>query len=97
MACVTNHLILIPENMGSSPGTVGLSNNSSSSSMNDSYHRIHGEVPTHQVVWRTCCDDSDKDFTDIIYEKAVGEEIAKVRFFLSYDKCLCVKLVDLQL
>ncbi|KAI3974227.1 hypothetical protein MKX01_033478 [Papaver californicum] len=47
-------------------------------SMNDSYHRVHGEVPIHEVVWRTACDDLGIEFTDIIYEKYVGEGIAKI-------------------
>ncbi|GLU03097.1 hypothetical protein SLE2022_203150 [Rubroshorea leprosula] len=46
--------------------------------MNDSYHRTHGEVSGHQVVWKAAVDDSGKEFTDIIYEKAVGEGIAKI-------------------
>ncbi|XP_022151112.1 1,4-dihydroxy-2-naphthoyl-CoA synthase, peroxisomal [Momordica charantia] len=50
----------------------------SGASMNDSYHRKHGAVPTHPVVWRISGDDSGQEFTDIIYEKAVGEAIAKI-------------------
>lgn len=46
--------------------------------MDDSYHRKHGEVPTHEPIWRRACDESGKEFTDIIYEKAEGEGIAKV-------------------
>ncbi|RAL50366.1 hypothetical protein DM860_018112 [Cuscuta australis] len=50
-----------------------------SSSLNDSYHRVHGEVPTHAPVWESVpSDESGKEFTDIIYEKAVGEAIAKI-------------------
>lgn len=72
---VANHII---------PSTNGSNSASSSSiqmnstSMNDSYHRVHGEVPTHDVVWRTTCDDLGIQFTDIIYEKSVGEGIAKI-------------------
>ncbi|KAL6351512.1 hypothetical protein AAG906_040866 [Vitis piasezkii] len=44
----------------------------------DSYRRVHGEVPTHDVTWNPACDESGKAFTDIIYEKAVGEAIAKI-------------------
>lgn len=51
----------------------------SGASMNDSYHRKHGAVSTHPVVWRISGDDSGQEFTDIIYEKAVGEAIAKVQ------------------
>ncbi|KAF9626694.1 hypothetical protein IFM89_038789 [Coptis chinensis] len=47
-------------------------------SMNDRYHQVHGEVPTHEAEWRVAVDESGKEFTDIIYEKAVGEAIAKV-------------------
>ncbi|KAG9449893.1 hypothetical protein H6P81_009858 [Aristolochia fimbriata] len=50
----------------------------SGTSMNDSYHRVHGEVPTHEPTWRSVCDESGKEFTDIIYEKAVGEGISKI-------------------
>ncbi|KAJ8774312.1 hypothetical protein K2173_011115 [Erythroxylum novogranatense] len=49
------------------------------SSVNDSYHRIHGEVSGKEVAWRSVLDESGKEFTDIIYEKAVGEGIAKVK------------------
>ncbi|XVF84997.1 hypothetical protein PTKIN_Ptkin17bG0083700 [Pterospermum kingtungense] len=72
IATVSNHLIL-PMGLGSS--SIGFSN--ASSSMNDSYHRIHGEVSGHGVEWKTVCDKDEKEFTDIIYEKAVGEAIAK--------------------
>ena len=78
LASVNNHLV--PGHSDPSPSSVGLSN----TSMSDSYHRIHGEVPTHPVVWRSACDDSGKDFVDIIYEKSVGEGIAKVRFLFRF-------------
>lgn len=80
MASVANHLI--PVHFGPScnrSSSIGISN----ASMNDSYHRKHGEVPTHPVAWTSACDDSGKDFTDIIYEKADGEGIAKVLAFYS--------------
>lgn len=51
----------------------------SGASMNDNYHRKHGAVPSHPVVWRVAGDDSGKEFIDIIYEKADGEAIAKVQ------------------
>ncbi|XP_057493968.1 1,4-dihydroxy-2-naphthoyl-CoA synthase, peroxisomal-like [Actinidia eriantha] len=58
-------------------GSIGPSN--CSALINDSYHRIHGEVPTHEPVWEiVACDENGKEFTDIIYEKAVGEAIAKI-------------------
>ena len=78
MASVANHLIL--DYADSNSNSIKLSN----TSMNDSYHKIHGEVPTHPVVWRIAsCDNHSggKDFVDIIYEKAVDEGIAKVMKF----------------
>ncbi|KAM7487301.1 hypothetical protein LguiB_024785 [Lonicera macranthoides] len=54
------------------------SSNCSNASINDSYRRIHGQVPTTEPVWTIAFDDSGKAFTDIIYEKAVGEAIAKI-------------------
>ncbi|KAI7979178.1 1,4-dihydroxy-2-naphthoyl-CoA synthase, peroxisomal [Camellia lanceoleosa] len=80
LASVTNHIALM-----SISGSIGLCNriassSSCSSSINDRYHRIHGEVPTHDPVWRLVdCDDNGKEFTDMVYEKAVGEPIAKVQ------------------
>ncbi|GMQ09303.1 hypothetical protein CsSME_00052727 [Camellia sinensis var. sinensis] len=85
LASVTNHIAPM-----SISGSIGLCNcsassssssfsSSSSSSMNDRYHRIHGEVPTHDPVWRLVdCDENGKEFTDIVYEKADGESIAKI-------------------
>ena len=49
-------------------------------SANDSYRRVHGEVSTREATWIPACDESGKEYTDIIYEKAVGEGIAKVKF-----------------
>ncbi|KAH7510710.1 hypothetical protein FEM48_ZijujUnG0094400 [Ziziphus jujuba var. spinosa] len=72
IASVANHLI--PVHSGPTCSSIAFSN----ASMNDSYHRIHGDVATHPVVWRSACDESGKEFTDIIYEKAVGEGIAKI-------------------
>lgn len=75
VASVANHLA--PVRPSANSGAVELT--TASSSMSNSYHRIHGEVPSHPVVWRTARDeDSGKDFVDIIYEKAVGEGIAKI-------------------
>lgn len=71
VASVANHLV--PFN-SSQNGAVELCN----TSMKDSYHRVHGEVSSHEVVWRIASDGSGKEFTDIIYEKAEGEAIAKV-------------------
>ncbi|XP_060213960.1 1,4-dihydroxy-2-naphthoyl-CoA synthase, peroxisomal [Lycium barbarum] len=77
VALVANHLLPVP----SAQNVVSLigSSNCSSNSMNDNYHKIHGEVSNHEPVWRLIpSDESGKDFTDIIYEKAVGEPIAKI-------------------
>ncbi|KAL2903618.1 1 4-dihydroxy-2-naphthoyl-CoA synthase peroxisomal [Bienertia sinuspersici] len=43
----------------------------STTSMNDNYHKVHGQVSMEPVVWRIASDDSGKDFVDIIYEKAI--------------------------
>ncbi|CAN6550728.1 unnamed protein product [Malus baccata var. baccata] len=72
VASIANHLI--PAHLSPGSATISLSN----ASMNDSYHRTHGEVSTHRVVWENARDVSGDEFTDIIYEKAVGEAIAKV-------------------
>ncbi|KAF6165306.1 hypothetical protein GIB67_042722 [Kingdonia uniflora] len=50
----------------------------STTSINDSYHRTHGEVSRDEAVWRISCEESEKEFTDIVYEKAAGEAIAKI-------------------
>lgn len=73
IATVSNHLLPVGSASNSS-----LSRGLCFASKNDSYHRIHGEVPSHEVEWQTACDEFGKDFTDIIYEKATGEGIAKV-------------------
>ncbi|KAG8366112.1 hypothetical protein BUALT_Bualt17G0042000 [Buddleja alternifolia] len=74
MASVAGHLIPSPENGNNS--NITLLN--CSSGIDDTYHRVHGEVPTHIPAWKPALDDSGKPFTDIIYEKAVGEGIAKI-------------------
>nr|KJB31010.1 hypothetical protein B456_005G181500 [Gossypium raimondii] len=74
---VYNHFLLpigSGSNSGLTRGSIGLCN----ASMDDSYHRIHGEVASHEVEWKTACDEYGKEFTDIIYEKAIGEGIAKI-------------------
>lgn len=71
IAAVSNHLLSLPSR---SPASIRPCN----VSMNDSYHRVHGEVPTHEASWQKACDESGMEFTDIIYEKAVGEAIAKI-------------------
>lgn len=78
ISVVSNHLIPVEP----VPTGVDSLDLSTASSMNDKYHKVHGEVPTHQVVWRKADlvgdDGETKEFVDIIYEKAVGEDIAKV-------------------
>lgn len=100
VASISGHLIPIPPSLN--PDSIHLSG----ASINDSYHRKHGAVSTHPVVWSIAGDDSGKEFTDIIYEKAVGEAIAKVSIefqirefdccdHLSYIcKFLCPNFVD---
>uniref|UniRef100_A0A0E0C5M7 1,4-dihydroxy-2-naphthoyl-CoA synthase n=1 Tax=Oryza meridionalis TaxID=40149 RepID=A0A0E0C5M7_9ORYZ len=51
---------------------------SSSSPASDSYRRVHGDVPSEPPEWRAATDESGKGFVDILYEKAVGEGIAKI-------------------
>ncbi|MCI30765.1 14-dihydroxy-2-naphthoyl-CoA synthase, partial [Trifolium medium] len=72
---VTNHLI--SSSTASPPQLIALSHTSGSSRNNDSYQRVHGDVPSHDIVWKVASDDQGKDFTDIVYEKSVGEGIAK--------------------
>ncbi|KAI0516194.1 hypothetical protein KFK09_008866 [Dendrobium nobile] len=51
---------------------------SSPASAEDSYRLIHGEVSKEPAVWRPALDESGQEFTDIHYEKSVGEGIAKI-------------------
>jgi hypothetical protein len=60
------------------PTAASSSSSSSSSPAGDSYRRVHGDVPSEPPEWRAATDESGKEFVDIIYEKAVGEGIAKV-------------------
>ncbi|CAJ1940147.1 unnamed protein product [Sphenostylis stenocarpa] len=71
LASVTNHL----RSSHTAPSELALSRTSTA---NNSFRRVHGQVPSHDVIWRTASDDHAKDFTDIVYEKAVGEGIAKI-------------------
>ncbi|CAL5197089.1 unnamed protein product [Lathyrus oleraceus] len=72
---VTNHLLPTP----TTPQTQLISLcHTSSSTNNHSYQRVHGNVPSNDVVWKVASDDEGKDFTDIVYEKSVGEGIAKI-------------------
>jgi naphthoate synthase len=43
----------------------------------DSYSRVHDDVSLEPPEWRAVMDQSGKPFIDVIYEKAVGEGIAK--------------------
>uniref|UniRef100_A0A2P2MFA7 1 4-dihydroxy-2-naphthoyl-CoA synthase peroxisomal-like n=1 Tax=Rhizophora mucronata TaxID=61149 RepID=A0A2P2MFA7_RHIMU len=79
---IANHL-MVPLSPASSEGNGSTSVGLCNTSMDDSYHKIHGQVSQKEVVWRSVSDESGKEFTDIIYEKAVGEDIAKVRVILS--------------
>ncbi|XP_050204919.1 1,4-dihydroxy-2-naphthoyl-CoA synthase, peroxisomal [Mercurialis annua] len=77
LACVNNHLNPVhAASQQVQEKIISLSN--ASSSMDDSYHRIHGEVSGKEVVWRVAFDEYEKEFTDIVYEKAVGDGIAKI-------------------
>ncbi|XP_078428353.1 1,4-dihydroxy-2-naphthoyl-CoA synthase, peroxisomal-like isoform X2 [Wolffia australiana] len=72
IACIAGHLLSIP-----SPQAPLLRRSVTSANV-DSYRRVHGEVSSHDAVWRPAEDDAGRPFVDIIYEKAVGEGIAKV-------------------
>ncbi|XP_058767857.1 1,4-dihydroxy-2-naphthoyl-CoA synthase, peroxisomal-like [Vicia villosa] len=73
---VTNHLLPTPT--PPQPHLISLSH-TSSSTKNDTYQRVHGNVPSNEVVWKVVASDEEgRDFTDIVYEKSVGEGIAKI-------------------
>ncbi|PHT27408.1 1,4-dihydroxy-2-naphthoyl-CoA synthase [Capsicum baccatum] len=77
VASVAYHLLPVVPSVQNVVFSIESSN--CTSSMNDNYHKIHGEVSNHEPVWRLISsDDSGGDFTDIIYEKAVDESIAKI-------------------
>ena len=80
MASVANHL-MVPSPAAPSSKCDPVELVPIAASMNDNYHKVHGNVSNKEVVWRNVAvsDGSTKDFTDIIYQKAVGEGIAKVR------------------
>lgn len=84
VACVTNHLIPLHHDHFPTITTTCRNSNvelCNAASINDSYHRIHGEVSTHEVSWKLAYDyesGNEFHFTDIIYQKAVGEGIAKI-------------------
>lgn len=72
IANIANHLSPLPSN-SAPPSMV----RQATASTGDSYHKVHGKVSTREATWRPACDESGKDYTDIVYEKAVGEGIAK--------------------
>lgn len=80
MASVANHLMVPSPPTASSSKCDSVELLPNAASMNDNYHRVHGNVSNKEVLWRNVAasDSSTKDFTDIIYQKAVGEGIAKI-------------------
>ncbi|CAL9152041.1 unnamed protein product [Musa hybrid cultivar] len=70
MASIAHHLLPLPP-----PRLPPIRR--SVTSANDNYRRVHREVSTREATWIPACDESGKEYTDIIYEKAVGEGIAK--------------------
>ncbi|XP_061964784.1 1,4-dihydroxy-2-naphthoyl-CoA synthase, peroxisomal isoform X2 [Populus nigra] len=80
MASVANHLMVPSPPTASSSKCDSVELVPNAASMNDNYHRVHGNVSNKEVVWRNVAasDGSTKEFTDIIYQKAVGEGIAKI-------------------
>lgn len=76
MASLSSHFLPLTTHSPPSPPPIERCNTSA----DDSYHRVHGQVPDHPATWKIVRDDSGKEFVDIIYEKAVGEGIAKVGF-----------------
>ncbi|KAK1365761.1 1,4-dihydroxy-2-naphthoyl-CoA synthase, peroxisomal [Heracleum sosnowskyi] len=70
LCSVSNHLVPL------APPSISLHN--CSSTINDTYHRIHGHVSTREPVWEMACDELGIDYTDIVYEKATDEGIAKI-------------------
>lgn len=80
MASVANHLMVPSPPTASSSKCDSIELVPNAASMNDNYHRVHGNVSNKEVLWRNVAasDSSTKDFTDIIYQKAVGEGIAKI-------------------
>lgn len=72
VACISNHLL--PLASSAAAPQIARSN----AAFDDSYHRVHGAVAAHPPAWRPAIDESGKAYTDIVYEKAVDEAIAKV-------------------
>lgn len=85
ISVVSDHLIPV----GMIPTRVDSVELCNASSMDDNYHKVHGEVPTHEVGWKKADfvgDGENNDFVDIIYEKALGEDIAKVCAYKVFDE-----------
>lgn len=83
MTSLSRHLV--PAEFHNGSVNVALSN--CSSGMDDTYHRVHGEVPTYIPRWKQALDDPANPFTDIIYEKA--ECIAKVILLILHCSFFC--------
>ncbi|EAY75266.1 hypothetical protein OsI_03153 [Oryza sativa Indica Group] len=77
LARVTAHLLpsSLPLQLASAPT---LAPSPAASPASDSYRRVHGDVPSEPPEWRAATDESGKGFVDILYDKAVGEGIAKI-------------------
>ncbi|XP_042450398.1 1,4-dihydroxy-2-naphthoyl-CoA synthase, peroxisomal-like [Zingiber officinale] len=73
IAKITVHLSPLP-----SPSPPASIVRRATASTGDSYHRVHGEVSMRVATWSPARDESGKEYTDIVYEKAVGEGIAKI-------------------
>lgn len=92
MTHVANHILL--QNRSPISSTVpSLSPSPVSANSTDTYQRVHGEVSIEPVTWIASCDEYGKEFTDIVYEKADGEGIAKVNWsfcfvFLLFGLCM---------
>lgn len=76
IAKIADHLSPLP-----SPSPPASIVSRATASTGDSYHRVHGEVSMRVATWSPARDESGKEYTDIVYEKAVGEGIAKVTSF----------------
>ncbi|EYU22501.1 hypothetical protein ABFS82_05G017000 [Erythranthe guttata] len=78
IASVAGHLIPSQNPNQNHTTTTTIAAANCSSGFDDTYHRVHGQVPTHIPEWTPAMDDAGAAFTDILYEKAVGEGIAKI-------------------
>ncbi|XP_037406122.1 1,4-dihydroxy-2-naphthoyl-CoA synthase, peroxisomal-like [Triticum dicoccoides] len=78
LARVTAHLLPSSFPLASAPLLAPSPAAASSSPAGDSYRRVHGDVSSEPPEWRAATDEDGKGFVDIIYEKSVGEGIAKI-------------------